>query len=196
MLTQPSPSSKRSLDKTQNYITEHSCPYNTSRYCFLKNAYFLFQDKFNKQVLGAGVVSPIRPSVAKLFMKEFEIKAIITATNSLRICFGYIDDKFAIQKAEYSHQFLQHFNSINHHISLHITPTQMVSYPLWTLWLHLDQTTQYSQQFTGNLFTQTNTFSGTSATTFMQSLVFLLPLHIVQGLFVQTQNCCKRKRNT
>ena len=47
----------------------------------LKNTYFLFQGKCYKQVNGAVMGSPISPHVAKLFMEEFEVKALSSATH-------------------------------------------------------------------------------------------------------------------
>ena len=51
------------------------CPYNT---------YFSFQNKFYEQVEGAAMGSPITPIVVNLYMENFEIKALSSATNSLR----------------------------------------------------------------------------------------------------------------
>ena len=60
--------------------------------------------------------SLISPSMANLFMEEFEIKAINTVTNPSRIWLRHVDDTFGIQKATHSHQFLQHINSIDSYI--------------------------------------------------------------------------------
>ena len=45
----------------------------------LKNTYFLFQGKYYEQVHDAAIHSPISLLIAKLFMEEFEAKAISTA---------------------------------------------------------------------------------------------------------------------
>ena len=45
----------------------------------LKNTYFLFQGKYNEQVLGAAMGSPISPLIAYLFMEEFKVKALSSA---------------------------------------------------------------------------------------------------------------------
>ena len=48
---------------------------------FLKNTYFLFQGKYYEQVHGAAMGSPISPLIANLFMEEFEVKAISSASH-------------------------------------------------------------------------------------------------------------------
>ena len=60
--------------------------------------------------------SPISPLVANMFMEEFEIKAISTATPPPRVWYKYVDDIFVIKKVEYMQQFLHHLNSIDPHI--------------------------------------------------------------------------------
>ena len=92
---------------------------------------------------------PISPIVANLFIEEFEIKAINTATNPPRIWLKYVNDTFVIQKAEHTYQFLQHINSIDLPMQFTAeTPIQMDPYPFQTPKLHLDLTTHFSQQST------------------------------------------------
>ena len=50
------------------------------KFC-LKNTYFLFQGKYYKQVHSAAIGSPIRPLITYLFMEEFEVKALSTASD-------------------------------------------------------------------------------------------------------------------
>ena len=52
-----------------------------------KNTYFLFQSKYDD----GAAISPI---VAKLFMEEFETKAINTTTNLPRLCLRYVGGIF------------------------------------------------------------------------------------------------------
>ena len=42
----------------------------------LKTTYFQFQGRFDEQLHGAAMGSPIRPIVANLYMEDFETKAI------------------------------------------------------------------------------------------------------------------------
>ena len=84
---------------------------------------------------------------------------------------------------------MTHLSSKRQNIDPHIqfsaeVPNIDRSMPFWTSLFHLDQTTLYSQQATGNLPTQTSTFNGTATTTFLLITVFLTPLHIEQGLFM------------
>ena len=41
-----------------------------------RNIYFLFKGKYYEQVHGAAMGLPIRPLIANLFMKEFEVMAL------------------------------------------------------------------------------------------------------------------------
>ena len=47
----------------------------------LKNSYFLFQGKYYEQVHGAAMGFPISPFIANLFMEEFKVKALSTASH-------------------------------------------------------------------------------------------------------------------
>ena len=115
---QGTPSPKKKKSKTQNYTTEHPCPHNTSLHCQRSalKTHFFFQDKYFEQAHRVAMGFHIIPIVANLFMEEFEIKAIDTATNYSRIWLRYVDETFVIQKAEHSHQSLQHINCIDPHI--------------------------------------------------------------------------------
>ena len=55
--------------------------------------------------------SSISPLIAKLFMKEFEIKTLNTATNAPHLWLRFVDDTLDIHKAEHSTQLLHHINS-------------------------------------------------------------------------------------
>ena len=94
----------------------------------LKNTHFLFQCKYNDQIYGAALHSPISPIVTNFFMEKFETRSINTAPNPPRLWLRYIDDTFAIQKAEHSQRFPQHIISIDPHIQCPAeTPNTYVS---------------------------------------------------------------------
>ena len=82
----------------------------------LKTTYFQFQGRFFEQLQGAAIGSPITPIVAKLYMEEFEIRAINTAEHPPRIWMGYVDDIFVVIKTSYKEKFLKHLNSLDSHI--------------------------------------------------------------------------------
>ena len=64
----------------------------------LKTTYFQFQGRFFEQLQGAAIGSPITPIVAKLYMEEFEIRAINTAEHPPRMWRRYVDDIFVVIK--------------------------------------------------------------------------------------------------
>ena len=65
-------------------MTEQYCWYRTSLnylgFC-LHNTYFSFQNKFYEQIEGAAMGSPMSPTVANLFMEDFERKALASASH-------------------------------------------------------------------------------------------------------------------
>ena len=66
----------------------------------LKTTYFQFQGRFYEQLQGASMGSSISPIVAKLYMEDFENKAINTAECPLRVWKRFVDDTFVVIKAE------------------------------------------------------------------------------------------------
>ena len=82
----------------------------------LRNTYFLFLGKYYKQVHGAAMDSPISPFIANLFIKEFEIKVLLTFTHPSRLWLKFVDDSFVIINADHSQQIPQHNNSQDPHI--------------------------------------------------------------------------------
>ena len=52
---------------------------------YLKNTKFLFQGKYYEQIHGAAMGSHIRPFIANLFLKEFEVKGLSTAPHPLLV---------------------------------------------------------------------------------------------------------------
>ena len=60
---------------------------------------------------GAAMESPMSPSVANLFMKVLESKALNTAANPPRLWRSYVDDTSAIQERADRDQFLDDINS-------------------------------------------------------------------------------------
>ena len=84
-----------------------------------------------EEVHVAAMGSPISLIEANLFMEEFEIKAINTATNPPRIWVMYVDDTFVIQKAEHSHQFLQCIDSIDPYMQFTAEVSTQVDHTLF-----------------------------------------------------------------
>ena len=73
--------------------------------------------------------SPIRPLIANLFMEEFEVKALSTCPHPPSLWLRFVDDTFAITKAEHSQELLHHINSQDPIIQFTVEPTQQGSLP-------------------------------------------------------------------
>ena len=70
--------------------------------------------------------SPISP----LFMEEFEVKTLSTFPHTPSLWLKFGDDTFVINKAEYSHQLLQHINNQDPHIQFTVEePSQEGTLP-------------------------------------------------------------------
>ena len=69
-----------------------------------------------EQQEGAAMVSPISPIVANLYMEDLELKAIQSASNSPSFRKRFVDDTLTIMKSSQVESFLNHLNSIDHHI--------------------------------------------------------------------------------
>ena len=79
----------------------------------LHNTYFSFQNKFYEQVEGVAMGSPVSPIVANLYMKQFERKAVQSASHCPRYWFRFVDETWVIQQKAHKQVFLDHINSID-----------------------------------------------------------------------------------
>ena len=82
----------------------------------LTSTYFTFQEKFSEQVEGATMGSPISPIVANLYMEDFEMGALNTASQPPLMWKRFVDDTCVIIKAPQQQGFLHHINSIDKNI--------------------------------------------------------------------------------
>ena len=60
--------------------------------------------------------SPISPIVANLYMEDFEVRTINTSPHPPFMWKRFSDDTFLVIKAAHKQNFLDHINSIDHHI--------------------------------------------------------------------------------
>ena len=73
--------------------------------------------------------SPISPLIAKIFMEEFEVKALQSSPNPPSMWLRFVDDTFDINRTEHSQQLLQHINNQDPHMQFTVEPTQQGSLP-------------------------------------------------------------------
>ena len=78
----------------------------------LHNTYFLFKNKFCKQVEGVAMRSLVSPIVANMYMEYFERKALST-TSTPRLWMRYVDDTSVIQQQGQKQNFLEHINKVD-----------------------------------------------------------------------------------
>ena len=97
----------------------------------LKSTYFVFQEKYYKQVEGAAMGSPLSPIVANIFMDEFEAKALSTAPHTPSLWKRFVDGTFVVIKSVHKEEFFTHINFIEGGIQFTAENTRSVgSYAL------------------------------------------------------------------
>ena len=82
----------------------------------LRSTYFTFRGKFYEQVEGAAMGSPISPTVANLFMENFETRAYSHHQTPLYCGRGLLMTPFVIIKKGHREEFLTHLNSVDKNI--------------------------------------------------------------------------------
>ena len=80
----------------------------------LQTTYFQFRGEFYEQAEGAAMGSPLSPTIANIFMEDFENKALDTARLKPSLWIRYVDDTFTVwpHGEEYLPEFIAHLNSI------------------------------------------------------------------------------------
>ena len=147
----------------------------------LTNTYFSLQDQFYEQVKGAAMGSPVSPIVANLYMEYFEQKSLSTAIHPPGFGKGMWMTPLSSRRKSTNRISCNTLTVLTLPSSLQWrTIRRMVPSPSWTpllmgICLSL---------CTGNLLTQTSTYSGTVTTTSQQSLVLSTPWPIGPILYV------------
>lgn len=87
------------------------------RHC-MGTTYFLYDDRYYKQVQGAPMGSPLSPVLANLYMTDLEIRILESAPLKPRVWLRYVDDTFIVWQhgADTLAAFLDHTNSVHANI--------------------------------------------------------------------------------
>ena len=108
---------KHTWNRTYRYTTELPCPYITSQHCWSSAIKHISFSKIS--ILNRYLVQPWVHLLVSLWptcsWKSLKSRPSTLPPSPPRISLMYVDDTFVTQKAEHSHQFLQHLNAIHLH---------------------------------------------------------------------------------
>ena len=85
----------------------------------LTNCIFCFNEKFYKQLQGAGMGSPVSPVIANIYMEYFESLAIPSSPTLIK-WFRYVEDVHSATREDQVNKLKEHLNSIDPHIKFTI----------------------------------------------------------------------------
>ena len=80
--------------------------------------------RYHEQLEGATMGSSISPTVANIYMEDFELKALNTSLHPQVCRKRYVDDTFVAIKSAYKNEFLEHINSIDEGIQFTVDNTR------------------------------------------------------------------------
>ena len=108
---------KLAKDKDLQQRTTMSTKHITSLLEFwLNSTSFVFQGQHYQQIEWAAMGSPLSPTVANIFMENFEKEALETAPHPPSLWKRFVYDTFVILEAQYKDEFFHHINSIDDNI--------------------------------------------------------------------------------
>ena len=82
----------------------------------LTTTYFKFRRQIYQQDHGCAMGLPFSLIIANLYMENFEVKAITSASHLPRIWMRYVDDTFVVIDKDRAQDFTDHINSFDPHI--------------------------------------------------------------------------------
>ena len=182
------------LSKRTSMTVEHII--SLLEFC-LRNTYFSFQGRYYEQTEGAAMGWSNKPTVANLFMEEFEKQAISTSTTPPVLWKRFVDDTFTIIKKNNKDSFLEHLNSINPKIQFTCEETREDgSMPF----LDILVTPRDNGSLTTSVFRKTTHtdlyLQWDSHHTIPSKYSAAGTLFHRASTVCSTPNCCKKKKNT
>ncbi|XP_015124857.1 uncharacterized protein LOC107046694 [Diachasma alloeum] len=107
----------------------------------LTSTYFQFQGEFYEETFGAAMGSPISPTIANIFMEDFENKVLKSAPLKPLVWFRYVDDTLVLWKhgADTLPQFLNFINSQHPSIKFTMEIEEQKSLPFLDVLVHRNE---------------------------------------------------------
>ena len=138
----------------------------------LRSIYFTFQDKYYEQVERAVMGSPISPTVANLYMEDFEMRAINTSPHPPLMWKRFVDYTIVVIKAAHKQNFLDNINSVDHYIQFTSKdPRPDGSMPFLDILVTPGEDVSLGTTVTGSLLMQTYICNEIAITPFHQNIV-------------------------
>ena len=140
--------SNKGFNRTPHFHKEPACQYHKS-HPYWSYASTTLTSSSRVSIMNRSKVQlwdpPSVPLIAKIFMEEFEVKALSSIHQpTFPLAKVHVDDTFVINKAEHSQALLQHINSQDSHIQFTMETTQQGSLPFLDTLVTIEQDNTFS----------------------------------------------------